>query len=62
MADTKRTMKCIFKDCDTMGEPSEGFDFFACEPCCERLEELIVAKVGHIGLDRIVARLEELAI
>lgn len=31
-------MRCCFKGCDREGEPSEGFDFYACEECCEELE------------------------
>jgi hypothetical protein len=33
--------KCTFKGCDATGEPNEGFDFYACEPCLDELERLI---------------------
>lgn len=33
--------KCCMKGCDRVGVPSVGFDFFACEECCEELNNLI---------------------
>ena len=33
--------KCVFKGCSSVGRPSEGFEFFACERCQIELEALI---------------------
>ena len=30
--------KCNFVGCEAMGEPIEGYDFFACESCMEELD------------------------
>jgi len=29
--------KCVCKDCESRGEPQEGFDFFCCENCLAEL-------------------------
>ena len=41
MADNEQ--KCTFIGCENRGVPQEGFDFFACEACLEKLGELIEA-------------------
>jgi hypothetical protein len=34
--------KCCFIGCDRRGVPEPGFDFFACTPCLNELERLII--------------------
>lgn len=36
--------KCCFKGCEAVGRPQEGFDFYACSGCLERLEMLLNAQ------------------
>lgn len=37
-------LKCTVKNCERVGVPAEGFDFYVCDPCLEELERLLQAQ------------------
>ncbi len=37
----KTEQKCICKDCTNRGTPTDGFAFFACNDCLEKLSECL---------------------
>jgi len=34
-------MKCTFVNCANEGEPTDGYDFFACDACLDQLEMIL---------------------
>ena len=53
-------MRCTFAGCEQAGVPEDGYDFFVCEACCEKLESSLIAeyekRLASLAPPAIVAR------